>query len=134
MSIFKTEVEDAVERGRLGKVAQLPIHLDRINEHLAIQKSIYTLIGGNTGSGKTSLVDDAYILQPYLWWVNNKDKTDLKFRALYRSMERKRSLKLAKWACWKLYMDHGLLFDSNTLLGLNLVCKFLIALGRYNIQ
>lgn len=117
MSIFQREVLNPVRDAIDGKVVQIPISLDRISNYLSIRQSIYTLIGGNTGSGKTSFVDDTYVLKPYMLWDKYKDNTDVTFRVLYRSMERKRSLKLAKWACWKMYQDSGILMDSDTLLG-----------------
>lgn len=71
----------------------------------------------NITSGKTSFVDDTYVLKPYNAWDMFKDQTDVTFRVLYRSMERRKSDKLAKWACWKMYQDFGILIDHETLLG-----------------
>jgi hypothetical protein len=54
-----------------------------------------------------------------MWWKMAKDRneTDIQFNGLYRSMERQRGLKLAKWACWKMYHTHQILVDAETLLG-----------------
>ena len=117
MSIFQKEVLDPVRNAMEGKILQIPTHLDRFKDIVSIKKSIYTVVAGGTGSGKTSLVDDMYVLNPYMWWQANKDKTDVTFKVLYRSMERSRSQKLTKWACWKLYMDYGALLDADTMLG-----------------
>lgn len=117
MSIYKREVLDPIADALNGNVLQIPTHLERVNDIISIRPSIYTLIGGNTGSGKTSLVDDMYILKPYAAWHKTKHETDITFRGMYRSMERKRSLKLIKWACWRLFNEHGILIDSATLLG-----------------
>ena len=117
MSIFTTEVLNPIEEAMNGKTLQIPIHLDRVKEFLSIRKSIYTIVGGNPGSGKTSFLDDTFVLKPFDLWYKWKDTTDVTFRVLYRSMERKRSLKLTKWACWKMYQDCGLLIDAETLLG-----------------
>lgn len=118
MSVFQREVLDPVRQAMDGKILQIPIHLSRVGDIIAIRKSIYTLLGGNTGSGKTSFVDDTFALKPYMLWRKWKDETDVTFRVLYRSMERKKGLKLAKWACWKLYQDDpNFLMDAETLLG-----------------
>jgi len=117
MSTFEREVLRNVRDAMDGKVMQIPLHLDRVGEIFAIRKNVYTLIGGGTGSGKTSFLDDTFVLKPYELWRKWKDNTDLTFKVLYRSMERKKSLKLTKWACWKLFQDSGILLDAETLLG-----------------
>ncbi len=117
MSVFQEKVLDRVREALDGNVVQIPVHLERVNDVLSIRKNLYTLVGGNTGSGKTSFVDDTYVLKPYTLWQQFKDQTDITFRSLYRSMERSQGDKLAKWACWKLHQDHGFLIDSDTLLG-----------------
>jgi hypothetical protein len=83
----------------------------------------------NTTSGKTSFVDDTFILEPYDLWQKHKHETDITFKVLYRSMERKLGLKLAKWACWKMYKTTGMLMDSDTLLGYR---KHKIGTGVWN--
>ncbi|WP_428743106.1 hypothetical protein [Tenacibaculum sp.] len=117
MSIFTKEVLDPVHEAIHGNPTQIPIHLQRVSEFISIRQSIYTIVGGNSGSGKTSFVDDTFVLKPFDLWDKYKDTTDITFRVLYRSMERKRRLKLAKWACWKMYQTYGLLTDAETLLG-----------------
>ena len=123
MSIFEKEVLFPVREALDGQPIQIPFGLDRVNDIISLKKSIYTIVMGNTGSGKTSLVDDCWVLKPYDLWRTNKDNVDVTFRALYRSMERNRSLKLTKWACWKLYKEHGLLLDAETLLGYKKGCR-----------
>jgi hypothetical protein len=118
MSVFDDEVLAPVLRAREGKVLQIPVHLDRVKDVVSIKQKIYTALGGGSGSGKTSLVDDMYVLKPYELWRNSlKEESDITYKVLYRSMERSRSLKLAKWTCWKLYQDYKVLIDSETLLG-----------------
>lgn len=117
VSIFQTEVLDHVHEGISGTPTQIPLHLQRVNNYLSIRPSIYTIVGGNSGSGKTSFVDDTFVLKPYTTWYKYRDATDITVRVLYRSMERKRRLKLAKWSCWKMYQDYGILVDAETLLG-----------------
>jgi len=117
MSIFQEYVLDRVREAMDGNITQIPIHLARVNDVLSIRKRLYILVGGNTGSGKTSFVDDTYILKPYDIWRKYKDTTNITYRCLYRSMERSQGDKLAKWACWKLYQTHGMLLDADTLLG-----------------
>jgi hypothetical protein len=77
---------------------------------------MYTLIGGLTGSGKTSFVDDAYVLNPFDWYISQKDP-GMKLRIIYRSMERSRTYKLAKWVSRKIFVDQGFIIPVPKLLG-----------------
>lgn len=67
-------------------------------------------------SGKTSIVDSTFVLEPYLWWKNNREKTNINPYWIYRSMERKTSHKIAKWTAYLLFVEHGVLIDVPTLL------------------
>lgn len=117
MSVFQEKVLGPAEDALCGRIVSVPIHLNRVDDMISIRKKVYSLFSGGTGSGKTSFVDDTYVLNPYMWWYESRDMHDIKFRVLYRSMERQLGSKLAKWACWKLYRDTGKILDSDTLMG-----------------
>lgn len=68
-------------------------------------------------TGKTSYVDLAYVLNPYDWWLKNRETTNIKLKWVYRSMERNIKYKLAKWACLKLFRDYNIIMDVPTMLG-----------------
>lgn len=106
-----------MEKGRNDGVSTIPIGHPKLGEHIVIGKQLYTLIGGNSGTGKTSFTDCTYVLDPYEWYLKNKDKTDIKLEIIYRSMERPKPYKLGKWACMKLYTDYNILLDVPTLYG-----------------
>ena len=106
-----------VQAGVEGRNSGIPMGFDRLNRYIGIRRGIYTLIGGLTGSGKTALVDDAFVLNPYDWYLENKDKTNIKLHIIYRSMERKKTYKLAKWICRKVFVDHGVIIPIAKLLG-----------------
>ena len=78
---------------------------------------MYTLVGGLTGSGKTSFIDDAYVLNPFDWYISKENKTNVKLRIIYRSMERSGTYKLAKWISRKIFMDEGFIIPVPKLLG-----------------
>ena len=80
---------------------------------------MYYLIGGLTGSGKTSFVDDAFILNPVDWYISQKGKSNIKLKIIYRSMERSRTYKLAKWVARKIFLDTGYSIPVAKLLGWN---------------
>lgn len=111
------DLADEVQRGIDGKNGGIPMGFDRLNRYIGIRKKMFTLIGGLTGSGKTSFLDDAYVLNPVDWYLANRDKTDIKLTIIYRSMERSRVYKIAKWVARKIFLDHGIIIPVDKLLG-----------------
>jgi hypothetical protein len=112
-------LEQEINNGLDGLNSGIPIGFDRLNNHIGIRKRIYFLIGGNTGSGKTSFLDDAFVLNPYDWYISKDNNTKIKLRIIYRSMERSRVYKLAKWTVRKIFLDHGILIPISKLLTWN---------------
>jgi hypothetical protein len=78
---------------------------------------MFFLVGGNTGSGKTSFIDDCFVLNPFDWYISKHNRTDIKLKIIYRSMERSSTYKYAKWICRKIFLDHGVSISVNKLLG-----------------
>lgn len=111
------DLKRAVQEGMDGRNNGIPMGFDRLNRYIGIRKSMYTLIGGLTGSGKTSFVDDAYVLNPFDWYISKYNNSNIKLKIIYRSMERSRTYKLAKWASRKIFLDHGIIISVNKLLG-----------------
>jgi replicative DNA helicase len=105
-----------VQAGLDGRNSGIPMGFNRLNRYIGIRKSMYTLIGGLTGSGKTSFVDDAYVLNPFDWYITQKDPK-IKLRIIYRSMERSKTYKLAKWVSRKIFLDQGIIVPVPKLLG-----------------
>lgn len=95
----------------------IPMGFNRLNRYIGIRKSMYYLIGGLTGSGKTSFIDDAFVLNPVDWYIKNKDRTPIRLKIIYRSMERSRTYKLAKWISRKIFLDTGIEIGVSKLLG-----------------
>jgi len=75
-----------VELGLTGRNNGIPMGFDRLNRYIGIRKSMYFLVGGLTGSGKTSFIDDAFVLNPFDWYISQKDP-GIKLRIVY-SVER----------------------------------------------
>lgn len=109
-------LKSEIEKGMLGKNTGIPTGFSKLDEHIQFRKSRYILIGANTGVGKTALIDNM-ILNGYEWYLANKDNTNLKLEVIYRSMERNKTHKLAKWACRKLFLDHHIEVTVDQLLG-----------------
>jgi hypothetical protein len=107
---------DEICNGVNGKNSGIPMGFNRLNKYLGLRRSIYTTIGAAAGCGKTSLVDCAYVLNPYDWYIKNKHKSNIKFEVLYFSMERKKTYKLAKWLCMKMFKEEKKLLTTDELL------------------
>jgi replicative DNA helicase len=102
--LLKSEVQAGLE----GRNDGIPMGFDRLNRYIGIRKGMYFLVGGLTGSGKTSFIDDAFVLNPFDWYINQPNPK-IKLRIIYRSMERSRTYKMAKWVSRKIFLDHGLI-------------------------
>lgn len=103
---------DKIERGRSGLNIGLPFGFDRLVEYVPnIQQGTYYLIGAESGIGKTSLVDDMFMYNPYDWLHNNKENTDIRLKVFYYSLEVEKSIKLVKGICRKIWIDNKVLID-----------------------
>ena len=111
-------LKQEVEKGLDGRNGGIPMGFDRLNRYIGIRKSMYYLIGGNTGSGKTSFIDDAFVLNPIDWALSEEGKSSgIKLKVWYRSMERSRTYKFAKWTARKIFLDYGIIIPVTKLLG-----------------
>ena len=111
-------LKEEVQKGLDGRNGGIPMGFDRLNRYVGIRKSMYYLIGGLTGSGKTSFIDDAFVLNPVDWALSEEgQKSGIKVKVWYRSMERSRTYKLAKWTSRKIFLDQGIIIPVNKLLG-----------------
>ena len=112
-------LDEEVQSGLRGRNSGVPMGFPRLNTHIGIRKRIYFLIGGLIGSGKTGFIDDSFVLNPYDWYISDANKTNIKLTIIYRSMERSRVYKLAKWMTRRILLDQGVLIPLNKLLGWN---------------
>jgi len=111
-------LNNEVNKGLSGKNNGIPMGFNRLNKYIGIRKSMYYLIGGNTGSGKTSLIDDAFVLNPLDWILSDEGKkSGIELKIIYRSMERSRVYKYAKWVARKIFLEQGIIIPVNKLLG-----------------
>ncbi len=110
------QLRKEVELGLEGRNGGIPMGFDRLNRYIGIRKSMYFLVGGLTGSGKTSFIDDAFVLNPFDWYIAQKNP-GIKLRIIYRSMERTRVYKMAKWVSRRIFLDHGIIVPVPRLLG-----------------
>lgn len=106
-----------VQSGMEGNNAGVPMGFKRLNNYISIRKSTKYLIGGYTGSGKTAILDDAFVVNPVDWYVKNYSTTQIRLKIPYWSMERRKGFKLAKWISRKIFLDHGIIIPVTRLMG-----------------
>lgn len=111
------EFQQLVQKGIDGKNTLIPVGFPRLNNHVGVGKNFYIMIGGESGTGKTALTDEMFVLNPYEWYVANRDSTDKKLRVIYFSMERSKTHKIAKWVCLRLWLKYNILIDVPRILG-----------------
>jgi hypothetical protein len=112
------DLSDEVDKGLSGKNNGIPMGFSRLNRYIGIRKSIYTLVGGLTGSGKTSFIDDCYVLNPIDWYLSKEGQdSGIELKIVYRSMERSSTYKWAKWVSRKIFVDTGIIIPVPKLLG-----------------
>ena len=113
-------LRNEIDRGQEGRNKGIPMGFNRLNRYIGVRKSMYYLIGGLTGSGKTSFIDDAFVLNPFDWYYENgiKNKnTNIKLHIIYRSMERSRNYKLTKWLVRRIFLDTGIELSVGKVMG-----------------
>lgn len=110
---------EKVKKGKEGDMIWIPSPYKRWKNKLGLSKRFYTLVGGDSGSGKSALVDRTYILHTIFWYLNNKDSLSFKPKIILRSMERAKEYRIAKWVCYLMYKKFNILVDVKTIFGMH---------------
>lgn len=116
MKLFDA-VTAKIDTGILGLNKGLPMGFNRMVEYVpGIQQGTYYLVGAETSVGKTAFVDNCFVYNPVDWVINNQDKTDIKIKVIYYSLEITKEIKITKAICRKIFIDTGQLLDVNYIL------------------
>jgi replicative DNA helicase len=100
-----------VEEGMKGRYRGLDTNMSRLSKFInGIQKRTYYAIGAQPKSGKTALVDEFFVLGPYL---QNKDAN---IKWIYFSPEVDLLEKMAKYTAYFMDAKYGVYCDSNYVL------------------
>lgn len=98
-----------IQRGLLGHNKGIPTAFKSMDEYTTgIQQGDYILIAGEQGTGKTKLVRDQFIYNPYNYYLNQKQTNpastfDIKF--IDFSLEMSIEDNMADFVCKKIYDD-----------------------------
>lgn len=118
MSLFD-DVKKKIEEGRSGKQLWIPSPYPRLANQIGVARSMWTIVGGDPGTGKSSFVDTTYILGIWDWYKKHRDELDLSIKVILRSMERSKEYRVAKWVCYRLLKKYNILVDVKTILTLH---------------
>lgn len=87
-----------IENGMHGYNSGIPISLPSISKTICnLQKGTYYLFGGDTGSGKTAIVDQLFLYDTYKYTNSNLNSLNFSSACLYLSWEIAPIAKLAKF-------------------------------------
>ena len=106
-------LKGAIEDGLSGKNEGLPTGLDRLDDYISIKKKMMITVFGSTGSAKTTLVNQAFVMSPWEYCI----KYNIPIKIIVFSMERSTIFTHAKQFVSKLFKDKGILIDLPVLLG-----------------
>lgn len=112
-STFLSQVKWGLEDNAVG----LPNGLGSMNSYIyGIQMSRYYLFGGESGSGKTTIVDSAFVLSPY-YGLKQEEFSKFKLYVNYFSFEQSARTKESKWASHIIYRNSGIWIPPSLSLG-----------------
>jgi hypothetical protein len=114
MSYFG-DLKQTILDGQLGKNKGHSLGMPRLDRYISLRKKMFYVIVGSTGSGKSSLLYDTFILNPLEALLLDKE-SDRKLKYILLSMERSKSYIHAKWLIRRIFLDTGRLIPMHTLL------------------
>lgn len=117
MSDFK-RLLSLVDAGMGGKTPWIHPPYDTLRSQFGLGRSVYTLVGGQSSTGKSAFVHWTYVLGAYgAWKRRSPEKEDVKLRIFVYAMERPKLNTIAKWVALKVMLDYGIILDVPTVLG-----------------
>jgi replicative DNA helicase len=103
-------VMEEIEKGRLGLHTGLDLGFPRLTDVLPnLQSHTYYLIGGETGSGKSSYATNTFVYNPIEDIIKHPEKGKLK--VFIYSFEIRMISLIVKAICRKLYLQYGIITD-----------------------
>jgi hypothetical protein len=108
MISLKQVLDDEMRRGKDGKNDTIPISLTKLGDYIEIGRNTMYTIGGITGSGKSTIVQEIFLLSVMDWYMANKGKTSIKLNVIYFGMERKMFMYAAKWMSRAIFREQGI--------------------------
>ncbi len=118
MNIYE-DIVNEINKGLEGKNNTIPFPIEGLEDYLEIGKNTLFLVGGQTGSGKSTFAVEIFIVGVLRWYFNNKDKEDfdMKISIIYFGMERKQVMLSAKLLSRFIFEEQGIEISAKKILG-----------------
>ena len=112
MSSVSKSLLNLIDKGRLGDNQGLSMGLPKLEQYIdGVMQETYYLVAGNTGSGKTSFVIDAFIYEPLMENLDNDE-----FHIIYISLEMTAEQLMGKLLSLYIYKNYGIELSFKELL------------------
>lgn len=86
--------------------------MPRLGQHVFLAKRMYHLVAGAPGSGKSSLADQIWVLDPVEMLISNPEVLErVRYHVTIRSLERSQQHRIAKWVCQHIWQHYRILMD-----------------------
>lgn len=116
MSDFQ-KLLSSIDKGMEGKTPWVYPPYEKLRYHFGIGRSMLTLIGGQSSTGKSAFTHWTYVLGAYGQWKQRPEiLQDVKLKIFLYALERPKEYTIAKWVAMKLMLDHGIILDVPTIL------------------
>jgi len=112
-STFDNLGEDIIN-GMNGSNQFIPIGFPKLGRYANLRKNILTLIFSTTGAGKSAMVD-TIILNAVKYHMENPNSIKPDFQLF--SMERNAKIRVAKWICFLIFVNEGVVIQLPKMLG-----------------
>ena len=109
---------EAIQDGKLGRNEGLSHGKPRMRDYIPnVQKGQIYLIGGVSGSGKSALAIDMFVMNPYEDYLRRLGTSrEVKLKIFIWSIEISPEILIAKMICLKIWREHRILIDLNYVL------------------
>jgi hypothetical protein len=118
MNIYEDIIAE-INKGLEGKNNTIPFPIEGLEDYLEISKNTMYLLGGSTGSGKSTIAVEVFITGVINWYLKEKEKPDntIKLSIMYFGMERKQVMLTAKLLSRFIFEEQGIEISAKKILG-----------------
>ena len=117
MGRLTEQLSQEIERGIKGENGVINLPLGRLSDYLEISKATMYTIGAESSGGKTSFALDQFMIYPLKYYLENKDKMNIKLNIIYFCMERAQVMNTAKLVSKLVYETEGVLVPVKKIMG-----------------
>lgn len=111
------DLEREMIKGMDGRSVIIPPHIKKLSWYVDIARNTMYVVGGYTGSGKSTLTIDLFMIGPIIWYLRNRDTHHVKLSIIYYGMERSWKMYLAKIVSRMIFEEKGVDIPFKKIIG-----------------